>query len=227
VKKIALLWLLAFTVSVHADFSVLLDAGRLRLDTANPMPLGSLLVLIRAGGDNSFSNSLAPGQYVSGNDVLLSAAAFSSSAGGFNNSGGPEETNNFLTNLPNPASVTGDLIALRWFPQITYAQFLAGTTPVAGQNFGTYNPLAAGNPNNNPDLAFAPDSSPWAVPSTGAINLDFFTTNSSGGGTQLPSEGFANFTVAAPAVPEPSTYLAPLLGSAAIGMGFLRRRFKH
>ena len=226
VKKIAILCLLAFTVCARADFTAVLDAGRLRLDAANPMALGSLLILVRAGGDNSFSNSLAPGQYVSGNDVLLSAVAFAASAGGFNNSGGPDETINTLANLPS--TVTGDLIALRWFPQITYAQFLTGTTPVAGQNFGTYNPLAAGNPNNNPDLAFDPNSSPWAVPSGGAaINLDFFTTNSGGGGTQLPSEGFANFTVASPAVPEPSTYLAPLLGSAVIGMSWLRRRFKH
>jgi hypothetical protein len=223
VKKFAFLLFVSLTVSVYAspDFTVVLDAGRLRLSAATPMAQGSLLILISAGGDSAFSNSLAPGQYVSGNDVMLSAMAVPNSAAGFNNSGGADETINTFASLPNPPSATGDLIALRWFPQITYSQFLAGVTPTAGQNFGTYNPLANGNGSNNPD-----GGAPWAIPSGGpTINLDFFTTNSNGGGTQTPSEGYANFSVTA--VPEPATCLAGVLGLGGIGLSIVRRRFKR
>jgi hypothetical protein len=226
IRKFAFVFLVAFSASVYAspDFSVQLDAGRLRLNAATPMAQGSLLILIRAGGDSAFSNSLAPGQYVSGNDVMLSAMAFPMSAAAFNNGGGPEETSNFLTNLPNLPANVGDLIALRWFPQITYQQFLQGVTPSAGQNFGTYNPLADGNANNNPDVAFDPNSSPWSVPSGSAnINLDFFTTDTHFGGTQAPFEGYASFTV----VPEPATCFAGVLGAGAIGLSLIRRRFKR
>jgi hypothetical protein len=232
-KKSALLLFLGLTASAHADFTVQLDAGRLRLNAATTMPTGSLLLLIEAGGDNSFSNSLAPGQYVSGNDILLSATAFPGSAGSFNNSGGPDETLNAITNLPT--TNTGDLVALRWFPQITYAQWQAGATPTAGQNFGTYNPLTNGNGSIAPSSTQCPGggtaNSPdcgnvWAVPSGGAtINLNFFTTDSGGGGTQTPAEGYASFSVTA--VPEPSTYLGGFLAASTIGFTMLRRRIKR
>jgi hypothetical protein len=217
--KIIAVFLFAFATCAYAspDFSVALDAGQLRLNAATAMSQGSLLILIEAGGDNTFSNNLAPGQYVSGNDIMLSAVAFPSSAAAFNNSGGTNETINLFTNLPNPVAATGDLIALRWFPQITYSQFLAGATPTVGQNFGTFNPIADGNGNNSPD-----GGSPWAVPSGGpTINLNFFTTSSDGGGTQAPSEGFANFSVAA--VPEPSTWVAGALVAATLARVARRR----
>ena len=83
------------------------------------------------------------------------------------------------------------MLALRWFPQISLTQFNAGTTPVAGNNFGTYNPLFWGNGSNNPD-----GGNEWAVPGGGAtINFNFFTTDSGGGGTQSPAEGYAQFSV--------------------------------
>jgi hypothetical protein len=223
-KKIICILTIAVTTSAYADFTVQLDAGQLRLNGATTMATNSLLLLIEAGGDNSFSNSLAPGQYVSGNDIVLSAIAFPASAGGFNNSGGTNETINTLTNLPS--TNTGDLIALRWFPQITLAQWQAGATPTAGQSFGTYNPLtngsgtiAPGGGANNPD-----GGAVWAVPSGGTtINLNFFTTNSDGGGTQTPAEGFANFAV----VPEPTAFVLDLLGGAGFGLAALLRRFKR
>jgi hypothetical protein len=209
--------LLALTTSAYADFSIQLDAGRLRQSAATAMAAGSLLILVEAGGDGTFSNNLAAGQYVSGNDILLSATAFPNSAAAFNTSGGTDETVNLFTNLStaNP----GDLVALRWFPGITYAQWQGGATPTAGQVFGTYNPLAAGNGTNNPD-----GGDLWAVPSQGTINLNFFTTDSGGGGTQAPATGFASFTVTA--IPEPSITLLSLLG-AGIGGALLRRSNKR
>jgi hypothetical protein len=213
-KKLVILLSVVAMSSSYAAFSVNLDAGQLtgpggaamQADAAAPHSNGSLLLLIAAGGDNTFSNSLSPGQYVSGNDVVLAA-------GGFDTNGGTNET---LTSFTNLSGTSGDLIALRWFPDITYAQFLASATPSAGNSFGTYNPLTAGNGTNNPD-----GGDPWAVPSSnsGQLALNFFTTNSDGGGTQAPSEGFANFTV----VPEPST-IALLTVGTALGIGTLRRR---
>jgi hypothetical protein len=214
-KKLLCILTLAAATSAYADFGVQLDAGRLRQSAATAMPANSLLILVAAGGDNSFSNSLAPGQYVSGNDVLLSAVAFPTSGQGFNTSGGTDETVNLFTNLP--VTLQGDLIALRWFPQITYAQWQAGATPTAGQVFGTYNPLAAGNGSNNPDGAAA-----WAEPASGNINLNFFTTDSGGGGSQLPSRGYASFTV----IPEPSTFALNLLGGVGMGAWLIFRRSK-
>ena len=71
-KKLLPLILLALATPALADFTALIDAGKLRLDGANALPAGSVLILVAAGGDGSFSNSLAAGQLVSGNDILLS-----------------------------------------------------------------------------------------------------------------------------------------------------------
>lgn len=214
-KKLLALLVFALATPAFADFSVLLDAGKLRLSLATPMPIGSVLVLVAAGGDGTFSNSLAPGQYVSGNDILLSTITTPASSGAFNISGGTDETLNLLTisttNFPTLA--VGDLLALRWFPQISQAQFQAGTTPAGGNNFGTYNPLFYGNATNNPD-----GGNLWAVPSGGStINLNFYTMDTAG--TQAPSRGYAQFTVTA--IPEPSSIAfvaVGLIGAVALGL---------
>jgi len=180
------------------------------------MPAGSVLVLVAAGGDGSFSNSLAAGQYASGNDILLSLITVPNSAVGFNNSGGTDETLNTITinTTSFPSLAVGDLLALRWFPQISLTQFNSGTTPVTGNNFGTYNPIFWGNGSGNPD-----GGNTWAVPNGGAtINLNFFTTDSGGGGSQTPAEGYAQFTV----VPEPSSFV--LAGVSLLGAAALRLR---
>lgn len=204
-----------------ADFTIQLDAGRLRSNATTAMAAGSLLVLVAAGGDNAFSNTLTPGHYVAGNDILLGVASFATpdGSGPFNTSGGPDETLNvFNINTSTfPTLAQGDLLSLRWFPQISFTQFVAGATPSAGQSFGSYNPLADGNGSNNPD-----GGASWAVPAAGQlINLNFFTSDSGGGGTQNPMEGFASFSVAA--VPEPSTCGAAVLMALTL-VGASRRK---
>ena len=186
-------------------------------DNTNGSPNGSLLLLIGAGGTGSyggFSNSLAPGQFVSGGDIILGAGGFNS------NSGFHDETNTAFDSLT--AGVTGQAIALRWFPQITYAQFLASVTPIVGENFGTYNPLAAGNGSDNPD-----GGDLWVVPGPqSTVNLNFFTTDDPNGppfGTQAPMEGFANSSVTA--IPEPATWGAAAL--AALGTVIVGRKFRN
>jgi len=215
-KKLLALLFLAVATPAFADFTIILDAGKLRLSAATPMPAGSVLVLVAAGGDGSFSNSLAAGQYASRNDILLSLITVPNSAVGFNTSGGPDETLNTITiNTSSfPSLAVGDLLALRWFPQISLTQFNAGTTPSTGNNFGTYNPLFWGNGSNNPDGGQA-----WAVPSGGStVNLNFFTTDSGGGGSQAPAEGYAQFTV----VPEPSSFV--FVGISLLGAAGFRLR---
>ena len=128
-KKILALLFVALATPAFADFTVNLDAGRLRLNLGTAMPAGSVLVLVAANGDG-FSNTLSAGQYVSGNDILLSILTVPGSSGAFNISGGTDETLNTLTISATsfPGLAVGDLLALRWFPQITKTQFLAGTT---------------------------------------------------------------------------------------------------
>ena len=198
-------------VDAPLDFSVTVDAGRLRVSNTAPLPHvdnvapftnGSLLLIIAANGDGAFSSTLSPGNFIADNDIVLAA-------GGFNNSGGLDETITFfsvptsgLTLPPN------DRIALRWFPDITYAQYLSGTKPSGGQHFGTYNPRTSVPPNatDNPD-----GGDPWTAPVSGTIVLNFFTTDSGGGGTQQPSEGYASSTVSGSPTPTPTPAPAALL----------------
>lgn len=90
-KKILFLILSFLGVAgAYADFSVQLDAGRLRTDSSVPLPHidnmspangGSLLLLVAANGDGAFENNLVAGSYVAGNDLILAAGGFDTSGG--------------------------------------------------------------------------------------------------------------------------------------------------
>ena len=222
-RVLASLLSLVVASNVYAAFSVQLDAGQLRANPSTGLPVGSVLLLICAGGDGIFQTptNLVAGFYTAGDDVLLSVISEPTSAAAFNVSGGTNETINLLT-ISNVTPPAGQLLGLMWFPGITYAQWQAGATPTAGQTFGFFNPKfwnGAGS-SNNPD-----GGDPWVVPSGGSlISLNFFTTDSDAGGTQSPSEGFGNqFLVSA--VPEPATWsLLALGGLSSLGLTALRAR---
>jgi len=198
-----------------SSFTVFVDAGQLTSPASAPMQAdntnlspngppsnGSLLLLIDLGSSNAINNTLTPGNYVSGTNTIL--AAF-----GFNTISGPNETQNSIdiTNTGTP----GDLVALRWFPQITYAQYLSGALPAAGDYFGTYNPNG-GNPDGG---------QPWVVPAPPAsIDLSFVTTNSDSAGppgTQPPASGFAGFQVSASGTISFSTWQSTYFSAEELG----------
>jgi hypothetical protein len=224
-KILAALLLSLATATSYGAFSTVLDAGQLKLDASTAMASGAngaVLVFITAGANGVFDtpNNLSAGNYVAGDDVLLSVFTDPSSGQPFNTAGGTNETNSVFA-ISSVVAPTNQLLGLMWFPGITYSQWQVGAVPANGQKFGFYNPLFYGNATNNPD-----GGDVWAVPASGLVNLNMFTTDSSGGGTQAPSEGLANFTVTTTAVPEPSA-VAQLLTGAVIGAGMLLRRSKR
>ena len=203
--SVALALCAAFAAEAEADFSVTVDAGRLRVDAATPLPFvdntspsngGSLLLLIGSGNDATFTNDIAPGTFAAGDDVVLAA-------GGFNNSGGSDETITFFYVSTNTTPVAvGERIALRWFPQTTFQQYKNGATPSGTQPYGTYSPRTSDpvDATDNPD-----GGDPWLVPPGGAIQLNFFTSDTDLGGTQSPSEGYSQFVVSDPSPPPTPT----------------------
>ena len=220
-RSLLLSFLCLAPLATRADITVNLDAGLLtspltaamQHDNSMNSPHGSLLLLIDIGNGLTLSNTLTAGHYVSGTDTILAA-------GGFNTNGDlVTNTNETLTTFTIASGLghTNDEIALRWFPQITLAQYQAnpGVLPVAGQSFGTYDPTSGGTQDGGDT---------WILPSQGSqIALDMFTSNSAGGGSQTPSAGYAGSLVQGVAlVPEPSTYA--LFGLGAFGLFFARRR---
>ncbi len=221
-KHLALSFLIiAFcaTGRVYGDTAATLDAGELvgtalinmQVDDNSPSSNGSLLMLVDLGPSGTADNVLTAGNYVAGQNTILAV-------GGYNNNGGTDET---ITNFVFTGT-TGDIIALRWFPQITFAQYESGTvTPTAGEAFGTYVPTAGGTQDGGDT---------WLVPNPNGgstLSLDFFTSNSDGSGSQAPSEGFADLVVLPDGdpvtVPEPSS--AWLLSFGLLGLVvFVRRR---
>lgn len=215
-RKILVLLLSLVAATAYAGFTANTDAGYLygpggtalpHVGSNTTDPNGGLILLIAAGGDQSFSNSLQPGQYVSGNDIVVGAASLNSIGGSAGT--GVDSQNAFNVTL---SLQTGDYLAIRWFPDLTYSQYLASPTiapTTVGETFGTYYPSI--NPANGSNLA--PDGGDaWTVPSNGSqISLAFYTQLN--GGTQPETYGQANFPITA--VPEPSSIA--LLGAAAVG----------
>jgi len=213
-RYLTLLSLLAtMAFPARADFSINLDAGELTSPVTQPMQAdnlsgslnGSLLLILDLGSSQSLSNNVNPGNYVSGTNFVLAA-------GGFNTNGGTNETLTSFYVSSTPAASVGDVIALRWFPQITLSQYNSGSLPLAGQSFGSYTPNPVGSTPDGGDQ--------WLVPTSGLIDLSMYTVNSDGGGSQAALAGYAGSQIET--IPEPSTYT--LLGMGLFLLFFHRRR---
>ena len=207
-----LLALFAFAATAaHATVTIELDAGYLRGQpnggTPAAMPVGGLLLLISNTGESLFDSATA-GHYVTGDDSIVAAFAMNDNGGG----GTLPEDQTPLNGLPYGGTfVSGDELALRWFPGITYTQYEDGVLPTASEYYGTY---SAGTS--------APDGgNDWVVPADGTLawDLDFFTSDDSG--AEPPSAGYASSEIAA--VPEPGS-IALLTGAFGLGAMMLRRR---
>lgn len=213
-KYLASCALLAWLVTpVHANETINLDAGELAgplgssmpVDNTSPSSNGALLLLIDLGSSNTLDNTVTPGNFVSGTNFVLAA-------GGFNTNGGTNET---LTSFNVTTGTTGDELALRWFPQITYAQYQGGTLTLSGQYFGSYAPSPQGS---TPD-----GGSVWTLPASGqTISLNFFTSNSDFGGSQAPSAGYASSQITS--VPEPSALAMIGLSLAGLALAIRCRK---
>jgi len=209
-KKLLFVLLPFFASPAFADVSINLDAGELVGASGAPMQVddsyhslnGSLLLILDLGTGGSADNTLTPGQYVSGTNIVLAA-------GGFNTNSRLSNETNTVFNIPESVISTvnvGDELALRWFPQITLSQYESGDLSAAGDYFGTYNP-AGGNPDGGDT---------WTLPTDGSlISLKFYTMDSEGGGSQPDSAGVAGMQVIG-AAPEPSTCLLLLVGMVAL-----------
>jgi hypothetical protein len=212
-KKLFLALFLASASSTMADVTINLDAGQLTgsptaamiADDSSPSNNGSLLLLVDIGAGAAADNLLTSGEYVAGGNLILAA-------GGFNNNGGTNETNTVF-DIPsslfadnNGTANAGDELVLRYFPQITFANFKNGILPVAGDFFNTVQA-------SNTSVALDGGNT-FTLPTDGsAIALDYFTTNSDGGGSEVPTPATM---VVLGSVPEPSDYALLLLG-----LGFL------
>jgi hypothetical protein len=214
---LALLMLLV--LPARANVTAILDAGELtgpdgitagtnsmQFDNTSPSLNGSLLLLVDIGSSTNatIDTSITAGNFVAGTNTVLAA-------GGFNINGGTQETNNTLTIA---SGATGDNVALLWFPQLTYNEYKSGDLTVAGDYFGAYTPSPLGEtPADGGDV--------WVLPSGGTLYLDFFTSNSGGGGNEPPSLGYANYQIES--VPEPSAFVAFGIGLFVL-FCFVRRR---
>ena len=119
------------------------------------------------------------------------------------------------TSLPNPTAgswVTGNALALLWFPTLTTST----STTTGGDAYG----LFAGPASNG--------SSPWITPNNGVTNYQLYFLNAGsqtidpGLSSPVASTGNASLVVAVGAAPEPSVSCLALLGAA--GMVLRRRR---
>jgi len=209
-KKLLLLALGWCVISSSAGASTFvgLAAGDLTDQSGSALPVNSLLLLIASGADSQFENYLTEGQFVGGDDVALGFESVN------NNLGGIQTTSNSF-NLST--TLVGQPIAIRWFSNFTYHQYLNAETPPVGSRYGTFAGLTTGNPNGG--MA-------WVLPGVGgAITINFVTDSANlFGDLRLPdayNNSFGQTLSTIAAVPEPAGLI---LFSVGVGLVVLRRR---
>jgi len=217
---------------------------------ASVVPEGTLFQLIDLGPNGVLDqltlldgNTSATGQWVSGDDVLITAAYLGTNPppdyptlGGFDLiPGNTPDFPGFIDRSFQGNISQGTKLGIRWFPGLTAAQYyLPGSiTLAAGQSYGQFT-RQADRANDIGGVASLYDPNvaneytgvknggvSWVAPASGfTIGLDPFAT-STYGGVDPATVGQANFTVGP--VPEPATLGLALLGAAGL-FGLRRRR---
>jgi hypothetical protein len=232
-----------------ASITMTLVGGNYTLpNSATVVAEGTLFQLIDLGANGVFDqinlldgNTSATGQWVSGDDVLITATYIGSTdyatLGGFDLiPGNTPDFPGFIDRSFQANIVQGTKLGIRWFPGLTAANYyLPGSITLAsGQAYGQftrqtdrasdiggvaslYDPNVASEYTGVKNGGVA-----WVAPANGAtISLDPFAT-ATYGGADSATVGQANLTVLPP-VPEPGTVGLALLGTAGL-FGLRRRR---
>ena len=231
-RKTFLCGIACFTLASIAQAQVQLniDAGILSNTVGTAAePIGGLLQLV-ASPTGNFAPATSS-SYVSGDNVLVASFAMNY------NSGTTGETLNNLLNLPLSSTTvaynatngyttgvytlsTGEQIQLRFFTSSTFSinTNYTVTAPILGMTYGAVR-------SNTVEFGAAGGDSaetPWIVPASGLVDLNYITSNNNGAAAYTPQSAFATNIVGA-AVPEPSS-LALTLGAAAGVVGWIKRR---
>ena len=228
-------------LSAQASIAINLLSGIYRDQAGSPVAEGTLFQLVNLGADGIFNdislsdgNISATGQWVSGDDALITASYLGSAQGAsdYATLGGFDLVRGNVPDFPGFLNRTffaniselpgGTKIGIRWFPGLTAANYyLPGSITLAsGQRYGQFtrqnDPIATGplydGSVNGGDL--------WISPAADGADATFDPFLSEQGGNESTALGQASKTI--PAVPEPATAVLALFGAA--GLFTLRRR---
>ncbi len=224
-KSVALA-VFALSLSASASIVINITARQLSSDSVGTTPIvaGTLIQLVNLGPEGTFDpidlsdgNVSQFGQWVSGNDTLITAAFLEGTAENPNFSGaafdlaqGADPAIGRLLRdftFESGAIPSGTKLGIRWFPGLLAANFNSITLTV-GQKYGQF--TRQSNPQYGLDL--------WVAPGDGGFSTFDNLKTVSASGTDPNTAGAATFSV----VPEPAAIGLSLLGAA--GLSMLRRR---
>lgn len=200
-----LLLLTALVLVARAEVTINFGAGQLYDQNHDPLPTGSLVLLVTDTTHNGFaqlsSGTLTAGSFLDGSDDLILALAAVDDFGTF------QGVSDAFQGSLHDGWGAGDPLAVIWFSGVTISDAVLH----GGEYYGTFTSATGED-----------GSDPWTTPADGttAWTLTFLTA-SADGTVHADALGDASLTVAA--VPEPATYAA-LAGLLALGLAGWRRR---